>query len=97
MNVDLSLSRHDEGTYLELPRKTEEQDRVTGRHWVNCGEPGGLVYFIHILGVLDSEDNLTRYDDSVTTRQVRCTDKVCIKAGTFTIVTQDWVLLPCGN
>lgn len=63
LNVDLSLSRHNEGTYLELPslrRKTEEQDRATGRHWVNCGEPGGLIDFIHILGVLDSEVNSPR-------------------------------------
>lgn len=63
LTVDLSLSRQGEGTYLELPslrRKTKEQERATGRHWVNCGDPDGLVDYIHALGVLDSEVNSPR-------------------------------------
>lgn len=62
MNVDLSLSRHDEGTYLEFPRKTEEQDRVNGTAYsVGVGSTAeNLVDFTHILDVLDSEVNSPR-------------------------------------
>lgn len=80
LNVDLSLSRHGEGTYLELPslgRKTEERPNSKIELLVDIGSTAetlvalstSYMFLACLIPKSTHQDNLTRYGDLVTARR----------------------------